>query len=135
MPSADALGLTDRRCFAAAAAAAAAAITDCLIADPELLSSSILLLQTDRRFRCCCFAVAVSLLMLLLQLTDPLLPLPLLPFRCRRGSTRTMLLLLLFRCCNQRLLTKLLSSTADAGADAPVVATDQFTTVIAVVAA
>ena len=41
-------------------------------------------------------------------------------------------LLLLFRCCNQRLLTKFLSSSADGadGADDPAVATDQSTAVV-----
>ena len=51
--------------------------------------------------------------------------------RCRHRHCY-MLLLLLFRCCNQRLPTELLSSIADAGADAPAVATgDQSTAVIA----
>ena len=55
----------------------------------------------------------------------------------RRRRHCHMLLLLLFRCCNQRLPTELLSSIADAGADAHAVATgDQSTAVtIAVVAA
>ena len=43
-------------------------------------------------------------------------------------------LLLFCRCCNQRRLIEILSSIADADADAPAVAADRSTAVVAVVA-